>query len=270
MKEAGCNWGYVTRCGVHTNEATHPSCQRVRLFYKRPPDGPQWPSVTPEKKLGCYENDIPQHKDSLFSWWAAKSPPTPCPSTTHPDIRSLRKRIHLQFCDTSGTANKRRRPTHEAKCWVLFVYLWWAPEVFVCLASPALAQHERNSALVTLTSFAAGWRAELFKSSSAVIIGSLGSFIQQVASVESVMCPQVQLEFELVMFAQWPLQYSAGRMHAYLIIYWLIYCFVAVINIECAVKCWRMWKGWVSKADQDQAMLCSWKSVPFSWFGGNP
>lgn len=50
MKEMGGNWGYVTRCGVHTNEGPHPSCQRVRLFYKRPPDGPQWPSVTPGKK----------------------------------------------------------------------------------------------------------------------------------------------------------------------------------------------------------------------------
>lgn len=59
MKGMGGNWGYVTRCVVHTNEGPHPSCQRVRLFYKRPPDGPQWPSVTPEKKLGCYENDIP-------------------------------------------------------------------------------------------------------------------------------------------------------------------------------------------------------------------
>lgn len=229
--------------------------------------GPQSPL---KKNWGVMKTTFLSTKTLCSPGGRPSPPPTPCPSTTHPDIRSLRKRIHLQFCDTSGTANKRRRPTHEAKCWVLFVYLWWAPEVFVCLASPALAQHERNSALVTLTSFAAGWRAELFKSSSAVIIGSLGSFIQQVASVESVMCPQVQLEFELVMFAQWPLQYSAGRMHAYLIIYWLIYCFVAVINIECAVKCWRMWKGWVSKADQDQAMLCSWKSVPFSWFGGNP
>lgn len=89
MKEAGCNWGYVTRCGVHTNEATHPSCQRVRLFYKRPPDGPQWPSVTPEKKLGCYENDIPQHKDSLFSWWAAKSPPPPRAQAQHTPISDL-------------------------------------------------------------------------------------------------------------------------------------------------------------------------------------
>lgn len=66
----------LTRCGVHTNEGPHPSCQRVRLFHKRPPDGPQWSSVTPEKKLGCYENDIPQHKASLFSWWAVKLPPS--------------------------------------------------------------------------------------------------------------------------------------------------------------------------------------------------
>lgn len=98
--------------------------------------------------------------------------------------------------------NKRRCSTYEAKCWVLFVCLWWAPEVFVCLANLALAQHERNSVLVTLSSFAAGWRVKLFKSYEAVIIENLGSFIQQVACVESVMCLQVQLEFEMVMFAQ--------------------------------------------------------------------
>lgn len=84
MKGVGVNRGYFTRCGVHTNEGPHPSCQRVRLFYKRPPDGPQWPSVTPEKKLGCYENDIPQHKASLFSWWAAKSSPPSLPKHNTP------------------------------------------------------------------------------------------------------------------------------------------------------------------------------------------
>lgn len=43
--------------------------------------GPQSPL---KKKLGCYENDIPQHKASLFSWWAAKSSPPSLPKHNTP------------------------------------------------------------------------------------------------------------------------------------------------------------------------------------------
>lgn len=95
MKRVGGNWGYVIRCGVHTNEGPHPCCQGVRLFYKRPPDGPQWPSVTPEKKLGCYENDIPQHKASLFSWWAAKSSPPSLPKDNTPRCQIFQQTVRL-------------------------------------------------------------------------------------------------------------------------------------------------------------------------------
>lgn len=96
MKGVGGNWGYVTRCGVHTNEGPHPCCQGVRLFYKRPPDGPQWPSVTPEKKTWGVMKTTFLSTKPLCSPDGRPSPLPPlCLRTTHPNIRSFSKRFNL-------------------------------------------------------------------------------------------------------------------------------------------------------------------------------